>query len=60
MSKGTILIILGALVALAPFSGLPSSWLQFILPAVGIAVIALAYSFVPKKGTSKDTHPVAI
>jgi hypothetical protein len=45
MARENILIILGILTILAPFAGLPISWLEFILPAIGLAVAALGYSF---------------
>jgi chromate transport protein ChrA len=52
MTRPQMLIVLGLVVALAPFSGLPASWLQFLLPAIGIVIIAIAYSFVPKRESS--------
>ena len=52
MTRPQILIVLGFLIVLAPFSGLPTSWLELMLPVVGIVVIAIAYSFVPKKTPS--------
>jgi hypothetical protein len=53
MSRESILILLGILTILAPFSGLPLSWLEFILPAIGLAVAALGYSFrAPREGST--------
>jgi len=39
MSKESLLVLLGVLIAVTPFSGLPSSWLMFILPVLGVAVV---------------------
>lgn len=41
MSYGTILIGIGVVVALAPFSGLPYSLLSILFPALGALVIIL-------------------
>jgi hypothetical protein len=45
MSRANILIVLGLLTALAPFSGLPSSWLQWLLPIAGIAIAATGHTY---------------
>ena len=44
MSHVTTLILLGVLVFLAPFSGLPISWLSWILPILGLCVIVSGLS----------------
>lgn len=41
MTRENVLILLGALVILAPFSGLPLSWLSFILPILGAGVVGI-------------------
>lgn len=41
MSRPTVLIILGILIALTPYSGLPLSILSFVLPLLGLAVIGV-------------------
>lgn len=43
MSKETTLIIVGVLIVLSPFLGLPESWLSVILPILGLAILVLAY-----------------
>jgi len=43
MSKEGTLMIVGVLVILAPFSGLPLSWLEWILPVLGVIVIIVGY-----------------
>lgn len=45
MSRETILMVIGALVVLAPWSGLPLAWLTWILPALGLAVIGIGFTF---------------
>lgn len=44
MSQSGILIALGVLVILAPFSGIPLAWQEFILPAIGLAIAVIGYS----------------
>lgn len=43
MSKETTLIIVGVLVVLSPFLGLPESWLSVILPILGAVILVLGY-----------------
>lgn len=45
MSRESVLIVVGILVAISPFSGLPVSWLVWILPIMGaiVAVIGMTY-----------------
>jgi hypothetical protein len=44
MTRESFLVILGALVILSPFAGLPLSWLEWILPILGVIVIILGIS----------------
>lgn len=41
MSKEGTLITIGVLVLLTPFLGLPSSWLAWILPILGVITLAI-------------------
>lgn len=41
MSRETILIALGVLVALSPYLGLPLSLLAILLPVLGLSIIAI-------------------
>ncbi len=41
MTRGTSLIILALLIIIAPFSGLPNSWLMVILPVIGLIVLII-------------------
>lgn len=49
MSRPHLLIMFGLLVALAPFSGLPASWLELLMPIIAVGIVALGYSFLPRK-----------
>jgi len=42
MSHESTLFLLGILAILAPFLGLPYSWLMVIVPALGLAIAALS------------------
>lgn len=44
MSREGIIMVLGVVVILSPFVGLPYAWLFWVLPIIGIAVFALALS----------------
>lgn len=44
MSRSGLLILLGIVTALMPFSGLPSSWFPFLLPLLGLPVAAIGFS----------------
>jgi hypothetical protein len=44
MTREHVLMALGALVLIAPWSGLPLSWLEWILPLIGLAVIGIAFT----------------
>lgn len=45
MSRSLMLIILGALVFIAPFSGLPMNILAWILPVFGLALVAIGVAY---------------
>jgi type IV secretory pathway TrbD component len=51
------LIILGILVALLPFFGIPISWKEWIIALLGAAIVVLAVRVrrdMPKEGASED------
>jgi hypothetical protein len=48
-----ILVILGALIALSPFAGLPLSWLDVLTPVLGAGVIAIALTLRGKYATRR-------
>ncbi len=45
MSRSTMLIVLGALVMVSPFSGLPLRILTWILPILGLIALGIGVSF---------------
>jgi hypothetical protein len=49
MSREATLILIGLLVIVSPFSGLPVSWLQWLLPVLGIIVAVIGYSLRMEK-----------
>jgi hypothetical protein len=44
MSRESILMILGVLVAVSPWSGVPLSILAWILPVLGLAVVFIGFT----------------
>ncbi|MBP7741246.1 MAG: hypothetical protein KA104_00960 [Candidatus Pacebacteria bacterium] len=55
MSREPILVYLGVLVALAPFSGLPLSWLSFILPLLGVLIAFIGVTLTLRKNRASTT-----
>jgi len=51
MSRESLLILLGVLIFLAPFSGLPFSWLSWILSLLGIIVGIVGFSLRAKRAS---------
>lgn len=45
MTRSLMLIVLGALVLLSPISGLPMRILAWILPVLGLLVLAIGISY---------------
>lgn len=45
MQKRTVLVVIGIIIALSPFAGLPYSALMWLLPILGIITAVLAYPF---------------
>lgn len=44
MTREHVLMILGVLTLLAPWSGLPLRLLEWILPLIGLAVVGIAFT----------------
>ena len=42
MSRESILLILGALVIISPWSGLPPTWMEVLLVLLGLGVVVIA------------------
>lgn len=49
MSREPMLVVLGAMVIIAPFSGLPLSWLMFLLPLIGALILLIGVSLTLRK-----------
>ncbi len=58
MHRQRMLIILGVLIALAPYLGLPYGWLMFLLPLLGIIVLSLGLSLrIKRRAPLADETP---
>ncbi len=56
MKRESLLILVGALLILSPFLGLPYTWLMFIVPGLALVVISIGVSLrLPKR--VKDPEP---
>lgn len=53
MTREHILMILGALVLISPWSGVPMEWLQWALLLIGLAVVGIAFTL--RKRQDRDT-----
>ncbi|MES2668703.1 MAG: hypothetical protein V4644_03385 [Patescibacteria group bacterium] len=51
MSRSLMLIIAGSLILLSPFAGLPLAILTWILPVLGLIILAIGVSY-KRRGTS--------
>lgn len=49
MSREPILSVLGVLVIIAPFAGLPLSWLSVFLPVIGILILLIGVTLTVRK-----------
>lgn len=59
MHRESILIALGALIAVSPYLGLPYAWLMFVLPVLGLLVLATGLSMrMRRRAQEKEAvHP---
>jgi cytochrome c-type biogenesis protein CcmH/NrfF len=53
MSRENLLILIGVLVTLSPFAGLPLTWLAWILPILGILVVIIGVTFYRSRRESE-------
>lgn len=61
MSRSLMLIILGALIVLSPFSGLPLSILTWILPVLGLIAVAIGVSYRTKRSSvAEPVHEASL
>lgn len=58
MHKRTAILVLGIVVALSPFFGVPYTGLMWLLPVLGIAIAVLAYPMrrKPAEDAPEPTH----
>lgn len=56
MTKDTLLMLVGGLVALLPFLGFPNAWDTVILVFLGVCVIALGIAV--RRAPARATTPV--
>lgn len=49
MTRESILIIIGILIALSPWSGLPLAWLTWFLLPAGVLVAVIAFTLRPRR-----------
>lgn len=54
MSRESLLILLGILVALSPFLGIPLSLLAWILPVLGLVTLGIGISLRTERTRSAD------
>ncbi|MEO6536127.1 MAG: hypothetical protein ABIT47_00405 [Candidatus Paceibacterota bacterium] len=54
MSRESILMILGVLVAVSPWSGLPLAILVWILPVLGIAIAFIGFTLRTRANSIKE------
>jgi hypothetical protein len=50
-------MVFGIIVALAPFSGLPLSWLEVILPVLGILTAIIGYFLRARRKSAESPAP---
>jgi hypothetical protein len=50
MTREHVLIVLGALILLSPWSGIPMAWLEWAYLLIGIAVIGIAFMIRNRPG----------
>ena len=61
MSRESMLILLGILVVLSPFLGLPLSMLAWLLPFLGLVILGIGISLRAERlgsGRKQTTHEV--
>ncbi len=57
MSRDRFLVLIGILIALAPFSGLPYAWLDWLLPALGVCAVIVGASYRRERGRTAAPTP---
>lgn len=57
MSREGVVIVLGVLIAVSPFIGLPYYLLAWVLPVLGLACAGIALSLRVKRGRTRAPQP---
>jgi Na+/H+ antiporter NhaC len=57
MTRERVLMILGALVLISPWSGLPLAWLTWILPIIGLVVLAIGFTLRNRTAVAPPALP---
>lgn len=55
MSRESVLILLGILVMLSPFLGIPLPWLSVLLPVLGLSVVVIGITYRGKRTQAPET-----
>lgn len=58
MSRNLMLIVLGVIIAVSPFSGLPMRILAWILPVLGLLAVAIGVSY--RRRVIVPTHEASL
>lgn len=56
MSRENTLILVGILVALSPFSGLPHSWLSVLTPLLGVLVAIIGFTLHDRRIQNRESY----
>lgn len=57
MTREKVLIGLGALVLVSPWSGLPLAWLAWGLTLIGLAVIGISFTLSARSRPTQSNEP---
>lgn len=60
MSHESTLLLIGILVVLSPFLGLPYSWLMVIVPFLGVVVVALSIILRARNMRAPEVQEVTV
>ena len=60
MSRESLLVLIGILVVLSPFVGLPLTWLAVLVPVLGGMVALIGVTLVSRKGKKSISAHEAI
>lgn len=52
------MMFIGLVIGLVPFAGLPQALIEFLLPALGIAVLAIGYSLKNRRAHTPPEYGV--